>query len=247
MNNEQDHEARCFEPTHWSLVARAGDGAGVAQRQALGDLVRRYLPALRSHLTVRKRIQPHDAEDLLQEFLTTKVVQQGLVGEARRERGRFRTFLLTALDNFVVDRMRCGRAKKRRPGEFVAVDEELDAAHESLTADVFDVAWAQKLLADALRRMRQDCESTDRADIWGVFEARVLEPMLEQAEPWPYQQLVARYGFTSPTQACNVLITGKRMFVRAMRSIIGEYEFDESAIDAEIADLHRILSQPKAR
>ena len=239
---------RRFETTHWSLVARAGQGAPgdeAAQRRALAELVKRYLTALRVHLIAAKRMDPDRADDLLQAFLAEKVVEQGLVAKARRDRGKFRTFLLTALDRFAVDRVRHERAKKRSAEGVVPVDEELDAADGSQPApdEGFDIAWAKALLDEALRRMRQECEASGRRDVWGVFEARMLEPLLHNAEPMPYERLVETYNLASPAQASNVLITAKRMFARVLKGLIGEYERDEAQVEAEIADLQRILAR----
>jgi hypothetical protein len=50
-----------FPTTHWSLVARAGQDGGDARREALDQLLRRYLPALRAHLIFGRRMPPEDA------------------------------------------------------------------------------------------------------------------------------------------------------------------------------------------
>src|SRR3954469_23630165 len=93
---------RYFPTTHWSLVKKAGCTSGESQRAALVEVLNRYMPALRSHLIYHKRIESHQAEDLLQGFLLSKVIEQDLIGAARQERGRFRSFLLTALDRFAI-------------------------------------------------------------------------------------------------------------------------------------------------
>ena len=95
--------------------------------------------------------------------------------------------------------------------------------------------------------MQRECELTERPDVWGVFEARLLAPLLHDALAAPYEQLVERFGFASPAQASNVLMTAKRMFVRAVRATIGEYELEDEQIDEEIADLHRILARGASR
>jgi len=112
-------------------------------------------------------------------------------------------------------------------------------------SDAFDTTWASELLAEALKRMQAECTASARPDVWGVFENRILAPILHQGEAMPYEQLVQRYALASPAQASNVLITAKRMFVRVLRSLIAEYEPDEAQIDAEIADLQQALSQAR--
>jgi RNA polymerase sigma-70 factor (ECF subfamily) len=246
LDRTKGEPGRWFQTTHWSLVARAGAATSEEQRQALGQLVERYSPSLRAHLIARKGLSPQDAEELLQAFLAAKIVEQALVAQAAPQRGRFRTFVLTALDRFVISHFRRRSAGKRFAGVTVAVDEELNAPASSAAPDEqFDIQWARDVLQESLRRMRAECERSGRRDVWGVFEARVVAPMLDDATAPAYDELVTRLGLTSPAQASNVLVTAKRMFVRSLRGVIGEYELGEEQIDAEIADLRSILARAK--
>src|SRR5437762_6995431 len=91
-----------FPETSWTEVERAGAEGADGPRDALGGLLRRYMPALRARLVIEKGIQADAAGDLLNGFLADKVLERDLVARADRSRGRFRTFLLTALDRYVV-------------------------------------------------------------------------------------------------------------------------------------------------
>jgi hypothetical protein len=91
--------------------------------------------------------------------------------------------------------------------------------------------------------MERNCAALARPDIWGVFKSRLLEPAFDRSKPVPYERLVEKFGFATPAAASNSLVTAKRMFLRSLRSVIGEYELDDAAIDAEIVDLRRIVSQ----
>jgi hypothetical protein len=57
---------------------------------------------------------------------------------------------------------------------------------------------------------------------------------------------VEKFGFRSPTEASNALVTAKRMFVRALRAVVAEYARDENGIDREIEELRAILSRGSA-
>lgn len=234
-----------FPTTHWSLIAQTGaEGAEDAQR-ALGELLARYLPALHAHL-VYKRLAPDEADDLLQEFVAGKILEKDLIARADRNLGKFRTFLLTALDRFLVDSIRARQAKKRAPGG--ARPQRLGDRAERLPAapepcDAFDVAWARGVLDEALRRMEAQCRSTGRPEVWGLFQCRVLEPILSGAEPAGYDELVERFGLASPSQASNVLITAKRMYARALRSVVAEYARDGHEIAEEIGQLREVLGR----
>jgi len=230
-----------FPTTRWSLVDRAGRAGPAAEREALGQLLARYLPALRSHLVYSKRLQPADADDVLQDFVAGKVLERALIAKADQQLGKFRTFLLTALDRFLLNRIRGEQAQKRAAAAAVNLGDEdgMVAAHGG--ADAYDVEWARQVLDQAVGRMRAECQAAGRDEVWGLFECRVLAMLEPDAEPIEYGELVRRFGFQSPSQASNTLVTAKRMYARVLRSVIGEYARDAAEVEAEIDELHRVL------
>lgn len=233
-----------FPSTHWSEVARAGDSDPHLRRAALGRLMSSYLPAFRAHLTFRHRIPADQVEDLLQGFVCDQVVARDLIAAADQRRGRLRTFLLTALERYVAKAARRDRAAKRGgDGAPVSID-QLPAEPSDpgcAAADVFDLEWARQAVTRAVQIMREECEANRRQQIWAVFDGRVLAPLLHDATIIEYPDLAARCGFDSPRQAANALTTAKRMFIRALRSVVGEYAADEAETDAELKDLWAIL------
>jgi RNA polymerase sigma-70 factor (ECF subfamily) len=234
-----------FPVTPWSLVARAGRDSDAPMREALGTLLQRYLPALRAHLVLHRRLAPDLADDLLQSFVSRKVLEQKLIARSDRSRGRFRSFLLKALDHFVIDELRSQRARGGGAAQLTEL-EELDLADEDADvrpSDAFDRVWARQVLDEAVRRMRIECETSHRPDIWGVFEQRVLAPALHGAQPAPYDQLIERFDLRSPTQASNVLMTAKRMFARVLRGVISETAEDEQELEEDLRDLRKVLGQ----
>ena len=82
----------------------------------MGQLLSRYLPALRSHLIHSKRLQGADADDVLQDFVAGKILERDLIAKANQELGKFRTFLLTALDRFLLNRSGTQSPKTGRRG-----------------------------------------------------------------------------------------------------------------------------------
>jgi RNA polymerase sigma-70 factor (ECF subfamily) len=239
-------EYKAFPATHWSLVRRAGHGAdGEASREALGILLMRYAPALRSYLRVVKRMSPGEAEEVVQAFIADRLIPGELIRQAEVDRGRFRTLLLTALNHFAVSRWRAERLRQA-DGEAAAADAVANAA--SPAAEV-EATWARALVKQVIQSMRQECILTGRSDVWAVFEGRVLADVYgtvdgnAASEPASYEDLAARLGLKSPAQAANLLVTGKRMYARLLRTAVAEYERDEVDVDAEIADLRIILSR----
>lgn len=236
-----------FPTTHWSLVARAGQDVTGAKRQALSELLTRYLPALRAHLVHGKRLSPEDADDLLQEFVAAKILEKELIGRADAQLGKFRTFLLTALDRFLIDHIREQNARKRSPadGALRGLGDRAELLEAAPWCDAFDLAWARNVIAETVRQMRIECETSDRMDVWGLFEGRLLGPILNAAEPVEYEELVGRFGLQSPSQASNLLITAKRMFGRVMRAVVAEYALGNGEIESEIGELMDVLGRAR--
>ena len=233
----------CFPTTRWSLVDRAGRQGPEAQREALGQLLARYLPALRSHLVHSQRLQPADADDALQDFVAGKILERDLVAKANQELGKFRTYLLTALDRFLWNRLRAANAQKRAADAALALGDEAEGIPACGPSDAYDVEWARQVLDEAIRRMQAECLAAGRDEVWGLFECRVLAPIRDDATPADYSELVRRFGFQSPSQASNTLVTAKRMYARILRSVIGEYAHDAAEVESEISELHRILAR----
>ena len=234
-----------FPSTHWTLVAGAGADDTV-RRQALGMLLRRYLPALWSFLVANYRFTSDRADDLVQGFLADKVLEQDLLSRADRTRGRFRNFLATALDRYALNELRREQAAKRSPAGGLASLEEhpgLDRPGPA-AADAFDAAWARRVLQLALERMKAECGRKGREDVWEVFEARVLGPTLRGEPPVPLGEMVRRLGIT-PDQASNLVGTSKKMFARNLREVVGEYA-DGADADEEIRSIKQILSKADA-
>ena len=80
-----------------------------------------------------------------------------------------------------------------------------------------------------------------------MFEARILNPMLHGAEPLSYDELVGRFALPSPSAAANALVSAKRMFIRNLRSVIGEYAQGEEQIAEEIGQLRAALARGGTR
>ena len=241
---------RVFPSTHWSIIdcARREDLQG--QRPALSELLARYLPALRAHLLIRRSIDPDQVDDALQSFISSKVLEADLIARADRARGKFRTLLLTALDRFVISQQRHDQAAKRGGGRVESIEAlaETDVPRDARAAsgdeaDAFDVAWARQILRLAVERMRAQCETDGRLDVWGVFECRVLRPALDGSEPADYDRVVDRFGVRSPTQLWNAVRTGKLLFARVLRGVVAEYAASEEEVEAELSDLRAICAR----
>src|SRR5262249_18262083 len=133
--------------TSWATVLAASGARSPDRDAALSRLLLRYQPVLRAHLAVKRQLSPDRVDDLVQSFIQEKILERNLLEVADPQKGKFRTFLLTALDRFVIDSWR-KESRVPRGGPPGA-----DPAPES-GPDVFDVAWAMQVLVESLRRMQ---------------------------------------------------------------------------------------------
>lgn len=237
-----------YPSTHWSLVDQATSGSSEKVAKALDELLRQYRPALLTHLVYAKHIQPELAEDLLHGFIQDKILIGDILKQANRSRGKFRTFLLTSLNRYVISARRKRETQSRSPGKgaLVALDAVADHLPESNQpcADVFfDLSWINAVLQKTLDRLKAELTASGKPHYWDLFEDRLVNPLLHGISPSPYDQLAARLTFASPMQAANALITVKRMFRRCLKTVIGEYAGSQAAVAEEIADWRAILSR----
>jgi len=230
------HEDR-FPTTRWYLLDRAASEDLAARRAAVAELVSLYAKPIRRFVASRRGVRQDEIDDIVHDFLTVKWLEQDFLARAKPEKGRFRWFLSVSLGRYVSNWLR--EASKQRGKRD---DVELEGlGFDDRSIDDFDLQWARMVLEQAIDLFRFECKINNRADVWGVFEARVIGPCLEQKPPVEYDVLVARFALRSPAQASNVLMTAKRGFLRALREVVSSYNGQAVSIDEEVAELLSIL------
>jgi len=228
-----------FPRTDWAELGRA---AG-AETESLDRLIRLYWQPLRIFLLATFPALKDQADLLLQDFAQDKMLKEGWLRRADQNRGRFRDFLKTSLRNFVLDRL--SRAEVKNPP--LSLDELVqELPQPDAPSEAFDLAWARTLLAETLRRMEADCQQPGsdqprRGYIWELFRLRLLEPIFNDAEVPPYDELIARFDLKSPTDASNTLLSAKRIFKAHLGRVIKEYAGQDAAAADEIQSLEEFL------
>lgn len=238
-----------FPTTHWSLVDLAKQSEPRVKRLAWESLYLKYYPALRARL-VRQGLSAEQAEDILQDFVVRKVIEKDLLARADKRMGKFRTFLATALDRFLTDRLRSEEAAKRSPRDAVILRlDECPEEEGSLLSpsDAYELAWARQVVAEALEETRLACDRAGRKDLWELFELRVVLPTMEGAAVPSYETLVERFKVESALQLSNLLVSAKRVYARVLRAVVGQYCADEQEVESEIRELRASLGQISAR
>lgn len=158
-----------FVTTHWSIVLDAKDKGSPDSAAALEKLCRTYWYPLYAHVRHLGHA-PADAEDLTQAFFE-RLLQKGYLEAADQAKGRFRTFLLVALDRFLANEWDRARAQKRGGGCAVVpldtvVAERLYAqqsAAEASPGHEYERRWALTLVEHAVNRLRSEYEQAGKA------------------------------------------------------------------------------------
>jgi DNA-directed RNA polymerase specialized sigma24 family protein len=158
-----------FLTTEWSVVLQAGQDKSPAAAQALETLCRTYWLPLYTYAR-RDGLTPQDAQDATQEFIVN-LLRRNDLASVSSEKGRFRSFLLASLKNFLVSRWRMERAVKRGgQNEFVVLEsaeaEKLcqpEMIDQLSPEKAFDRRWAMTVMAHALDRLRAEHQSPQQA------------------------------------------------------------------------------------
>ncbi len=154
--------AATFATTHWSVVLAAGQSADAQASEALEQLCRTYWYPLYAYVR-RRGHGPEDAQDLTQEFFAL-FLRKEYFRLADRARGRFRTFLLHALEHFLVNEWKRAQCAKRGGGTTPFSLDVEGAEHRyanepavTLTPErAYEKQWAATLLEQVLSSLKQE-------------------------------------------------------------------------------------------
>lgn len=235
-----------FPTTLWTEIARARTYDAAHRRQVIEGLMRKYWKPVYCYLR-RKGYDNETSKDLTQGFFQKLVLGRELIQKAEEAKGRFRTFMLTALDYYTRSVHRAEARQKRSPrGEVVSLEafEEISgrlASAEMEPDKAFTYMWASSLLDDVLKGVERGCFSDGKQTHWELFRARVVEPILHGVEPVPLRELCRRFTIEDEAKASNMIITVKRRFQTLIKSTVCQYVDSEQEVEWEIRDLMAIL------
>ena len=159
-------------------------------------------------------------------------------------KGKFRTFLLTALDRYAIDRHRRSVAIKRDESGHRPIDPSPSDSALEVDFRVFELEYARAVVASALHGTETYCRAKGLASAWEVFRVQIVLPMLADAPRAPYAEIVSSLGFASPAEASNALTSAKRIFRRRLRETLIEFGADPQEVDSELRELGIYLRRP---
>ncbi len=230
-----------FEGTQWSDVLAAGRSNDPSSGAALARLCTSYWPPLYAYVRRRGYAVP-EAQDLTQEFFA-RLIEKRFFRQARRERGRFRAFLIVALKHFLANEWDRSRAGKRGGGAVMSFD--FDAAEPAIPGSdewnperIYERHWVDRILAKALRRVREQYLAAGKE---ATFETLKVVLGGGGRRENAYGELAAELGLTDG--AVRVAVHRLRQRYRAaLRAVVGETVADPADVDGEIRYLLSVLA-----
>jgi len=188
-----------FSETRWSRILLASSQDEKRSRKALEELCAIYWHPIYSYVR-RRGYSAHDAEDLTQQWFA-QLLEKKSFENADQSKGRFRNFLLGALNHFLISETRKASAQKRGGGRVIS-SAEIQAAEEryleqpdpGLTPEqVFDRQWTGTLLQRAFSNLRAEFEEADQLPKFHLLK-RFLGSATEAGD---YDKVASELGMTS--------------------------------------------------
>ena len=232
-----------FATTHWSVVLQAGKTDSPEAREALNRLCTAYWYPLYFYVR-RGGHQPEDAQDLVQDFFA-RFLERKYFQLADRSRGRFRTFLLTALQRFLVNDWKQANRQKRggglRPISINVQDTEnrflAEPADPRSPDKAFERHWAMTLLGRVLDQLQAEFSAHERHQVFDELKSFLTGEMSDSS----YAEIGARLGLSEG----NLKVTVHRLRRRyrdLLRKEISQTVDHPDLIDEEIRELKAALS-----
>lgn len=232
-----------FRTTQWSMVLQAANVDEEQSRRALDRLCKISWPPIFAFVR-RLGYSNEDAQDLAQGFFQ-HVLTNNVLSYADKERGRFRSFLLASLKNFVSNETRKLRAEKRGGNvQFVSLDQDESdgytppqiASNEQFDQG-FDRAWAEEIIRRTLDTLKNDYEKSGKLSL---FEK--LSPYLQLSSTQEsYQEIAESLNMSTGTIAVAVFRLRKR-YGELLRNEIAQTVSSPMEIESEIRFLLEALT-----
>jgi RNA polymerase sigma-70 factor (ECF subfamily) len=232
-----------FESTQWSMVLAAGHSSSADGQAALEVLCRTYWYPLYFFLR-RRGASAEVAEDQTQSFFAHMLDRQDF-RLADRERGKFRSFLLTALKNFVANEHRNAQAQKRGGGaQHLSLDFELAEGrytqhpdHKLSPEKLFERSWAIAILDRSIVSLETEWKKAQKSDQFALLSKHLLKG-----------DSSATYGETgialdmSEGAVKTAVYRLRKRYREILRNQIAQTVASEDEVDQEMRDLFAALS-----
>lgn len=234
-----------FDTTNWSVVLKAGSGDTTGCREALAALCQTYWYPVYAFIR-RSGASREDAEDLTQAYFA-RFVEKGYLQGVQPEKGRFRSFLLVSVRNFLHNERDREQALKRGGGHRPVPlhGEEGEARYEREPVDavtpevLFERAWVRAVLDRALARLESEGDGELRS---GRF-ARLRSFLTGDGPEATYAEIAREWGVGE--SAVRVAVHRlRRRFGALLREEVGRTVETPRDVEEEIRYLLTVAGPP---
>jgi RNA polymerase sigma factor (sigma-70 family) len=203
---QKSQPGQWFATTHWSVVLAAGNDSLPGAQEALEKLCSAYWYPLYAYVRRQGR-SPEDSQDLTQAFFA-KLLEKKSLRHAQKERGRFRTFLLTSLKNFLTNEWEREQSDKRGGGSIhlswdqTTAEEryQLEPVSDLAPDKVFEQRYALTVFQQALNRLREESVSEGKSDRFDQLKGFLTD----EPAPGAYKAVAERLGMSPESVAISV-------------------------------------------
>jgi RNA polymerase sigma-70 factor (ECF subfamily) len=232
---------RQFQTTLWTTVVAAGQKSSPVAQAALARLCQIYWRPVYAY--IRKRTpSPEQAEDFTQSFFA-RLLEKDYITHADRNRGRFRSFLMTSVENFLCDEYDRATSLKRGGSQpplsldMALGDEEKEPAVPLTPAQAFEKRWARSLLEQVMAQLADECRASGRSPLFEHLQSHLWG----ETDSIPYEQLSKKLDMSNVH--LRVAVHRMRQRYRAiLRDEIAQTVSSPEEIDNEIRYLLQVVS-----
>jgi RNA polymerase sigma-70 factor (ECF subfamily) len=224
-----------FPNTQWTELARATLSGDQSGRAAMEAMCRNYWEPVRQYV-LQRGWSPHEAPDLTQSFFLY-LMEQGVLHQAQREKGRFRSFLQGVLNHFLLSERQRRLTRKRGGGMEREELEEDTAATEAAAGLEFDREWARTVVRTALQRVSTECVAKRGRSFHEVIAVFIGG----QGELIPQEQAAAQLGL-SIAQFRSEIFIWRQKFRDSLRAEVRQTVSAPHEVDDEVRYLWQLLT-----
>ncbi len=240
-----------FLTTHWSVIEDVTLSEDDRNRALIGSLIESYWRPVYFYMR-RRGYGCEQAKDLTQGFFHEVVLGRKLVAKADRMKVRFRSFLLVALNRYLIDVRDGHAAQKRIPQNKLVSLNQMDSPDvpevvaKLAPDDSFNFAWISMLLEKTLEEVRAKCCEQGKTIHWHVFHDRVLQPIMDGVSAPSMKDICDRYHIEDGIKASNMIVTVKRRLQAALEQRLRKSVISDREVDSELAEIVQFLSVKRA-
>jgi RNA polymerase sigma-70 factor (ECF subfamily) len=232
-----------FQTTRWTLVLAVREGQSADAQAALSTLCETYWYPVYAFIR-RTGKSGEEAKDLTQAFFT-RVLEKDYFGQARQERGRFRSFLLSSVRHFLSNQRDWDQAQKRGGGQTHLALEfddgertyQIEPVDPTTPEKLYERRWALASIESALTRVKKKYDEGKKAELF-----MRLRPFLTGDEPQSYAELAASVGVSEGSLRVAVHRM-RQQFAATLREIIADTVDGPDEVDEELRELMKAVEK----